>query len=215
MQWGMTIGDEIRAARKARGMSQRELAEAVGCTQPAIQGIENGTTARSHYLGSVQKFLGLREKIAIDAEPLTPFSPPEGEFFGPRDLKLFAAAECGAGEMVVDTDPIEFLPRPWYLGAVSDGYAVLVVGESMIPAFRPGQIAIVNPRLPPMRGREMLFRQLQQDGSFIGSIKHLVRWTVAEWHVEQFNPLEGASRTLVFDRKVWDAHRIVGRYDNG
>ena len=211
----MSIGDEIKAAREARGLSQRALAEAIGCTQPAISDMEKGTTLRSHYLTAAQKFLGIGEKLTIDAQPLTPFNPPEGEIFGPRDLRLYAAAEGGPGEMVVHTDPIELLPRPWYLGMVSDGYAVLVVGESMVPAFRPGQIAIVNPRLAPMRGREMLFRQTMRDGTFVGSIKHLVRWTVAEWHVEQFNPAEGAPRTFVLDRRVWEAHRIVGSYDNG
>lgn len=210
----MASGDEIKAARVARGLSQRALGEAVGCSQPAIKAIEDGTALESRYEEKVRKFLGLRPKIAFDANEVMPLSPPQGEIFGPRDLKLFAAAEGGPGEMVVCNDPIEFLPRPWYLGTV-EGYAVLVVGESMIPSFRPGQIAIVNPRLPPMKGRDMLFRREAGNGEFVAMIKHLVRWTTQEWCVEQFNPQDGQDRLFAIDRRQWTAHRIVGRYDNG
>jgi phage repressor protein C with HTH and peptisase S24 domain len=210
----MASGDEIKAARTARGLSQRALGDAVGCSQPAIKAIEDGTTIDSRYEEKARRFLGLKPKMSFDADPVVALTPPEGEIFGPRDLKLFAAAECGTGEMVVSNEPIEFLPRPWYLGQV-EGYAVLIVGESMVPSFRPGQIAIINPRLPAMKGRDTLFRREGEDGTFVAMIKHLVKWTQTEWCVEQFNPQDGQERFFALDRKVWTPHRIVGRYDNG
>ncbi|HUZ66721.1 MAG TPA: hypothetical protein VMU56_03560, partial [Beijerinckiaceae bacterium] len=76
------------------------------------------------------------------AAPRSGFTP-EPQFLDRHDrLNVFAAAEGGPGEMVVDTDPIEVVPRPWFVKNVRDAYAVLIVGESMSPAYEPGHMAI-------------------------------------------------------------------------
>lgn len=207
-------GKDIREAREAKGLSQQQVADAVGISQPTVQKIEDGRTVRSRYLPEIEKFLGMHEKLSFDVVPLPGALSAGASLFGPRDLKLFAAAECGPGEMVVDSEPIDRLHRPAYLGDVTDGYAVLVVGESMIPAFRPGQIVVINPRLPPLRDKDMLFFQHDEpEGSFRASIKHLVRWTTAHWYVEQHNPPEDGMRFFTLDRERWGAHRIIGRIE--
>lgn len=134
------------------------------------------------------------------------------EFLGDRDLKVFAAVEGGPGEMVVSTDPIEFVPRPWYMREVRDGYAVLVVGESMEPVFSPGDMAIVNPRLPPVRGKDVILVGGEEEGEFRASIKRLERWDAKSWQVKQFNP----ARSMSWPRKDWPkALRVVGKYYGG
>lgn len=135
---------------------------------------------------------------------------PSDTVLGVRDLRVFAAVEAGPGAMVVSTDPIELVPRPWYLREVKEGFAVLVVGESMVPAYEPGDMAIVNPRLPPLRGKDMIFvKGDEHDGEFTASIKRLVNWTATEWTVCQFNP----KRTFAMAKSEWPkAMRVVGRY---
>lgn len=141
---------------------------------------------------------------------------PAPEFLGERDLPVYAAVEGGKGEMVVTTDPIDMVPRPWYMGNVKDGYAVLVVGESMVPAYRPGEMAIINPRYPPMRGRDhVLVAENPDEGSFRAMIKNIQSWTEQDWQVEQYNPPSGESRLYKLPRKVWGkALRVVGKYNN-
>jgi phage repressor protein C with HTH and peptisase S24 domain len=126
-----------------------------------------------------------------------------------RDLPVYAAAEGGDGELVVSVDPIEIVPRPWYLGEVKDGYAVLITGYSMSPEFEPGDMAIVNPKLPHMRGKVHIFATERDDGHFLATIKRLVKATPEEWIVEQHNPV----KTFSLNRQQWTtARRVVGKY---
>lgn len=126
-----------------------------------------------------------------------------------RDLPVYAAAEGGEGALVVSVDPIDMVPRPWYLGEVREGYGVLVTGESMSPEFEPGDMAIVNPKLPHMRGKVHIFATERDDGHFLATIKRLVRATATEWIVEQHNP----PKTFSLQRSVWTtARRVVGKY---
>lgn len=141
------------------------------------------------------------------------FRPPP-ELLGERDLPVYSAVEGGPGEMVVSTDPIEIVPRPWYMREVRDGYAVLVVGESMVPAFEPGDMAIVNPRLPPMRNKNTIFVTGEHGGrvggEFRATIKRLLRWGADEWHVKQFNQ----ETEFSLSRQDWPkALRVVGKYE--
>ena len=69
---------------------------------------------------------------------------------------MFSAAEGGPGDMVVSTDPIQYVQRPWFLEHIRDGYAVIVTGESMSPVYEPGDMVLVNPKLAPMKGKNDL-----------------------------------------------------------
>lgn len=129
---------------------------------------------------------------------------------GQRDLPVFAAVEGGDGDLVVSTEPVDLVPRPWFLGEVKDGYGVIVTGESMCPAYEPGDIAIVNPRLPYMRGKIHIFTAESENSHFKGSIKLLVSVTETHWVVEQYNP----QKTIKLPKSEWThARRVVGKYN--
>lgn len=129
---------------------------------------------------------------------------------GARDLPVFAAVEGGDGDLVVSTEPVDLVPRPWYLGEVKDGYGVIVTGDSMVPAYDPGDTAIVNPRLPYMRGKVHIFTCESENSHFKASIKILVKVTETEWIVEQHNP----PKTYSLPRSIWThARRVVGKYN--
>ena len=57
----MSLGDEIKAERERRGLSQESLAKAVGISQVAIKKIEAGTTKKSRYLAEILHYLGLKQ----------------------------------------------------------------------------------------------------------------------------------------------------------
>ena len=143
------------------------------------------------------------------------FRPPP-EFFGEVDLPVYAAVEGGPGEMVVSTDAIDHVLRPWFLRSVKDGYAVVVTGESMVPVYEPGDMVIVNPRLPAIRGKNAIFVADEEQGGFTATVKRLEKSTATEWHVRQWNPPEGGKQELTLPKKRWPkALRIVGRYEGG
>lgn len=52
----------------------------------------------------------------------------------------------------MEDGPIDWVDRPSYLRDVKDPYAVWVVGDSMMPRYRPAQILHVHPYRPPQPG---------------------------------------------------------------
>src|SRR5215470_5293591 len=62
----MEIGEKIRVRREALGMSQSDLARAVGISQATLHKIEAGQTVRSRYLPNIAARLGI---------PLTDLDP--------------------------------------------------------------------------------------------------------------------------------------------
>ena len=213
------LGGRIDEARRRAKMNLTELGVHVGVGRSAVsQWISETTDPTPENLRKAAMVTGVsyewlatgRGQMIPGAQESPPhnYTPPP-DILGARDLPVYAAVEGGRGHMVVSTDPIELVPRPWYMREVRDGYAVLVVGESMVPAFEPGQMAIVNPRLPPMREADVILVAGEQEGEFTASIKRLINWTAQEWRVRQFNPRK--EYTLL--RREWPkALRVVGKY---
>lgn len=55
----MASGEQIKRARDARGLSQADLARAVGVEPPTIGKIESGRTRRSRVMPEIEQYLGL------------------------------------------------------------------------------------------------------------------------------------------------------------
>jgi transcriptional regulator with XRE-family HTH domain len=59
----MTYGERLRAARNYAGLSQQQLAEKAGCSQPNVTGLENSKTAvGSEYTVQFAKACGVRSE---------------------------------------------------------------------------------------------------------------------------------------------------------
>lgn len=221
----MSMSDRIRAVMD--GKTQEKFGESIGVSAQAVNQWLKGKTEPG--MDSLRK---ISEKYNVDInwlaygegtgemprsypqpskDDLTTFPVSRVEApLGARDLPVFAAVEGGDGELVVSTEPVDLVPRPWYMGEVKDGYGVIVTGESMVPAYEPGDTAIVNPRLPYMRGKVHIFTCESDNSHFRASIKTLVKVTETEWIVEQHNP----PKTYSLPRSIWThARRVVGKYN--
>lgn len=221
------LGERVALRRSKLGMSQAALADTVGMKQQGIVSIEAGDVARPRLLREIAAALKTTdqwllwqegpEESAPAIETNAPADAPGGyrpppQFLGERDLPVYAAAEGGPGQMVVSTDAIEHVPRPWYLGNVKDGFAVLVVGDSMEPAFEAGDMAVVNPRLAPQRDKDVILVKGELEGDFIATVKRLLSWNDREWKLRQFNP----RKDFTLPRKEWPrALRVVGKFVGG
>jgi len=86
---------------------------------------------------------------------------------------------------------------------------MIVTGDSMEPAFRPGSIALVNPHLPPGFGDFCLFRSHADDGTAHAAIKEYRGETDVVWKVRQYNP----PKDFTLKKAEWQIrHRVVGTY---
>lgn len=212
----MELHELIAQRRAERGLTQTQLALLAGTQQQTVARIEKGETRHSRAMTRILRELEIdppgssHPKVA--GAPLAEganYRPPP-DLVGNRDLPVYSAVEGGPGEMVITAEPIDLVPRPWYLGTVKEGYGVLVVGESMVPAYEPGDIAIVNPKLPPTRNKPFIVTSNDEDGEFRAMIKQLIGWSTDVWRVRQYNPPKD------FDllKRDWPkAVRVVGKYN--
>jgi phage repressor protein C with HTH and peptisase S24 domain len=178
-----------------------------------IADIETGRTRKPR--GLVEIATALRVTVQeLDPDRFAPRPQsggivPAAAFGGHgKDFPIFSAAEGGGGVMIVTFEPIDFTRRPAPLEHVKDSYGVYVVGESMSPAYEPGDVALVNPHLPPSPGRDAIFIN-SSDHKQEALIKRLVKASTKDWHVTQWNP----RKEFTLARSSWPkCHIVVGRY---
>ncbi|MBB4265117.1 XRE family transcriptional regulator [Roseospira visakhapatnamensis] len=128
---------------------------------------------------------------------------------GGRDLPVFGSALGGPdGEMIVSFEPIEWVRRPAPLEGVNGGFGFYMIGESMSPAFEPGDMILCHPTRPPYAGQDVLvIRRL--NGGQCALVKRLVRHDPQGLRLRQFNPPEDFD---VARDEVISFHLIVGKY---
>lgn len=168
----MSIHKRIRDARKARGLSQAQLAELCGVTRSAVQQweAEGGTAPKRSQLPLVAGVLGL--SVAQMAGDDNTQAGPEVKGAVP----LLNAVQAGNYKMHVDNfhpgDGGEELV-PTTVPVKRHTFALRVDGDSMEPEFTEGSVLIVEPELDPQPGDfviaknadgETTFKQLTRDG---------------------------------------------------
>lgn len=144
------------------------------------------------------------------AEKLAP-AVTGNSLVGAQDLPIYAAAMGGNGHPIVTFEPVDYVKRPTILQNVRGGYGIIIVGESMVPAYRPGDMALVNPHLPAARDSDVILYHTPPDG---GEAEAMVKWLVAfndrEWTLEQYRP----PKQFKESRVEWPiCHRVVGKYN--
>ena len=211
----MSPGEIIRGRRKQLGLSQAKLASAVGTNQQTIDKIEKDIIKHSRFMARIAHELGLRlEELDPESFPGSPTNVIPGEVLaGARDLPVHASAEGGKGQIIVSSDPVDWVLRPAPLANVRGGYGLIIVGESMVPEFEPGDIALVNPHLPPVPDVTSVFYSEVQEGEVRATVKRLLRAVPDAWHLRQWNPPTGEKPDFRLARSEWTkCHRTVGKY---
>lgn len=209
-------GEVIRALRQARGLTGADLARRVGTTKETIHKIETGRTRRSSVLPEIARELG------VSVEEISPeiANGPSAETVdralgrtmgfarGAGGIPLYSAGDAGEGNIFIRFEPIDFFRRPAPLMHVQGAYALLVDGSTMVPALEPSDVALVNPRLFPRKGMNIL---LLQDGEeqVRGTLKRYEGQSSRHWRASQWQP----QRTIEFEKADWPRiHSVIGKY---
>lgn len=215
-----TIGENVRRLREAAGMSQDDLAVAAKTTQSTIDRIEREEVANSRFLpriaGALRASLSeLDESYSnVPDGPQRPALAPVADGYGPKDFRIYSAAEGGPGEIIRSAEPVDWWPRPIEVQQVRGAYGMYIVGTSMAPEFEPGHVAVINPNLPHIGGKSYIFYAEENGGVVRATVKRLRYETGDGWHVTQHNPPDGQKPNFVLKKTPWAlAHRIVGRQD--
>jgi len=214
-------GAAFRKMREAKGITQGELAKAVGTSQQTIDRIERGEVVFSRFGHAIAARLGFKdanasvEKLereirtlretemrnAIDAGGLVqPSQEVEGSL-----LPVHALLPGEEGYRISD-DPVDYILRTFPVHMAPAAYGVIVPDSSMVPVFRPGDIVLVNPHLPPVEPADVVLWR-KSEGSREGIIRTLEAVSPREWMTRAWD----ASRTEALRRSEWKAEVIVAR----
>lgn len=153
------LAERTKKARKEAGLSQAELAKAIGTGQSTIASIENGRNQGSGFLVDIARVLGVRpDWLASGREPMrddgsrvivaTQDAPPEG-YIRLEHLPYQPSMGRGrvqiADQVVQHLDVLESFVRQ-KVGTVSaDRIKILTgVGTSMMPRIKDQDIVFVD-----------------------------------------------------------------------
>jgi phage repressor protein C with HTH and peptisase S24 domain len=187
------------------GIKIPELAKRIGM-KPA--------TLRVYTRGEREPRPALAEKIAealdCTANEVMGFDmnggPPPREA-GNNQIPLYGNAAAGIGADVTNvSSPVEYIDRHPAMMSSAAGYAVFVIGTSMEPRFREGEIVYCRPGKPARRGDDVVV-QIEDDTGRTAIVKEYVSADDAVITLRQHNP----EKTITIPRdRVVSVHTVCG-----
>ncbi|GAA4247474.1 helix-turn-helix domain-containing protein [Azospirillum formosense] len=198
---------KLKEIREARGLSQEQVAEMAGTSQPQIYKLEKGLRSMTldwaaklarvldvpvanlledadkgdHISAALERFVRGHEGSfrAVSAKRLSD-EPHQAQQRSSATMPVYAETWRGLAE-----EPIDEIARPVNLATARDPYALQVTSETMMPRFRPGQILHVAPKKPPVPGAGVV---VQMQGGEMRLAEFVRRtgdgFTLREYHPE-------------------------------
>ena len=212
------FGEQVRAAREAKGWSQEELARRVGATQSTIDRIESGATKRPRNIIELATTLGIdlptfqSQPVPVTGWIAAPEAPEVDKGLYPRDVPILGISSCGDGDdadFSLNGQTGDYARRPPGLIGKRNVYAINVFGESMWPAHKHGALLYVDPKREPGVGEDAVI-EMKPDSPHgepgKGFLKRVKRLAGSKIECEQFNPPE----PRVFHRsEIKSFHRVI------
>lgn len=136
------------------------------------------------------------------------------QFVGlPHDLRVLGVAACGKhedGDFILNGDTVQHIKRPSILIGVKDAFAVYLMGDSMLPKYKPGKKVYVHTAQPPQIGDDVLvelYPETESDPAGQAMVKELVARTPTKIRLKQHNPPD--DRIEIERKRVKHIYRIV------
>jgi phage repressor protein C with HTH and peptisase S24 domain len=208
-------GQRLRERRKAIGMDITELAKAIGVSQPAVSQWEIGITAPNRK--KVAKLAQiLRVPVAwllTEEDTQQHTAAPQGATPAiaalPIDVPVLGVAVGGSdGDFRLNGQVVDYVRRPPGIASLRNVYGLWLVGDSMSPWNKNGDLIYVSPARPPVIGDHIVI-QLQDtaDGEpGLAMVKLLIGKTPTQLKLGQYNPTREFNLALT---KVKAIHKVL------
>lgn len=220
---------------KPERLSEAEWARKAKVSSSWFQDVKKGAIPRVDTLERVldviqvshAQFEALGAPVASEVRGAGTFgaSDVSRRFFGedplPR-LPLLGTAiggEYGEAEENIELtelhlgEVLDYLARPVSLANDQDAYALTIVGDSMAPRFKPGEIVSVSPKSPVGIGDDVIVQLRGGEGDderiTMVLIKELVRRTADHVELRQHNP---AVTFRIEARRVAAMHKVRNNF---
>ncbi len=211
--------NRIRELRIARGLSQEDLAQAIGRQKALVSKLENGKIKLNQ---QYMELLAEALSCAL-ADLLVPAAAKGGKSLAKHPVKLprgaahptarpfvpvYGPAAASKPDKVLITEEfiVDRKPTPQELDNVRDAFIMYVAGDSMFPRYKYGEMVSVHPYRPPSIGHDCVL--VYADGNAI--VKEFMGETEdkAGWKLRQYNP-EKILRVKKADARA--IYAVVGR----
>lgn len=222
----MNIGRRLKEEINLKGLSQQQLADAVGIKQSAISQLESGASQKTTYAAAIAAKLGVNalwlETGRGHPEVSEPQSPSEDEYFLVPILDVHAA--CGNGHFN-DQALVEggfALPKVMLhdLGVPEgQGRIIHAKGNSMAPTIQDGAVVLIN-----LADKEPMMSKvyavcLPHEGLVLKRLtyEYIEAAGTSVWMMKSDNPdknqhpdrrLPPDESTIIVGRAVWYGNRL-------
>lgn len=211
---------------ETRGLSRKDIMDRTGADKSLVSRWFKGSLPSDQYLARLATLFGIEREDLFRRPPSNGeayrATPPATTASGAtgttgdiardngRQIPVYAITPDDSGQSLIAFDPVEHHPAPPDLANVRGAYGVLIRGDLMTPALRPGDIAWINPHKLPNHESDVVLYQLPPNTTVetAAIIKTLVSWTPQEWRLRQYQP----TREWDESRGEWPiCHQIVGK----
>jgi phage repressor protein C with HTH and peptisase S24 domain len=199
----------IKELREKLKLSQADLAEAIGTSQPQIKRLENSERKLTkEWAVRLSVPLKVSPETILFGSPQTEANADEESKFGSnvfelpnavirdkvvglgRKIPVYGQAVGGIdGEFLMNGSVLYEVMAPPNLSNISGAYAVQVSGDSMYPRYEDGEVCFVDPKRRVKKGDYVIAQvRLEEHGPLLAYVKKFVRHNSSELILEQFNP---------------------------
>lgn len=201
----------IRDLREKLDITQSQLAEMVGTSQPQIKRLETGERKLTkEWAEKIGPKLNVTAEILMfgwpeDSAPHlvetpavyddSPFELPNakirGKLIGESNrIPVYGQAVGGVdGEFIMNGIALYEVMTPPSLSQSSGAYAVTVSGDSMAPRYEDGEVCFVDPKRRVKKGDYVIAQiRIEEEGPILAFVKKFIRHNALELVLEQFNP---------------------------
>jgi phage repressor protein C with HTH and peptisase S24 domain len=203
----------IRVLREKIGLTQQQLADASGTSQPQIRRLEAGerkvtkewaerlagplgTTAEKILFGGEAETGDVNvnpneEPRHVDPRTDLPNALVQGKVEGlGRKIPVYGQAVGGLdGEFLMNGTILYEVMAPPAISHIRDAYAVLVSGDSMAPRYEDGEVCFIDPMRRVKRGDYVIAQvAFDEHAPPLAYVKKFIRHNSLELVLEQFNP---------------------------
>lgn len=210
-----TLGTRLKALRKTKKVTQQQLADAIGVSKTSVIYWEKDDNLPKHEsLMALSKVLSVspeyllngKQQAGMDSNISTPF-PIAGRLV-PVISWVQAGSWTSVDSVPAGTQFEEWLPPNPKCG--KNGYGLEVVGESMLPDFRPGDKIYVNPDFQPDELKTGDLVIISCDGDSEATFKKLIVES-GNMYLQPLNP-NWPEKTIALEDGCKLVGKVVGLY---
>jgi len=218
-----TLAERLKIAREKAGLSQAQLAEAIGLSQQSVAKIENGETLQPRKIKEIAKALDVSQKwLQLGIEENASFSDyvveeAEGSRLDPEifadipilDIELSAGNGCEAEviESVIDWFPLRRIDLRKAGVSATNARIVKIWGNSLLPVLNNGDhVAVDTSQTNPIRDGDLY---AVRDGVLL-RVKVLISQPDGGLIIRSFNKDEYPDEILTFNERRARIH-VIGR----